>query len=73
MRYFLRKAIQLTHNHWMDDYHKVTMPIASYIYINEKLNKALVTFRVFYQFGNTYLEKLNNKWVIINSKITAIE
>lgn len=70
---FLRKAIQLTHHHWINDYHKVTMPEVSRIYINENLIQALVMFRVFYQFGNAYLEWSNNRWNLMYSKLTAIE
>jgi hypothetical protein len=70
---FLREAMQLTHHHWIDDYHKATMPIVSHIYLNESLTEALVTFRVFYQFGQAYLERSNNGWVLIHSELTAIE
>lgn len=70
---FLRKAMQLTHHHWISDYHKATMPIVSHIYLNEMLTQALVTFRVFYQFGEAYFERSNNNWVLIYSKLTGIE
>ena len=70
---FLQEAMQLTHHHWISDYHKATMPIVSYIYINEKFTEALVTFRVFYQFGQAYLERSNNKWSLIHSELTGIE
>lgn len=70
---FLRQAIQLTHHHWIMDYHKATMPIASHIYVNETLTEALVTFRVFYQFGNAYLEKEDKEWVLVHSELTMIE
>lgn len=70
---FLRKAMQLTHHHWIDDYHKATMPIVSHIYMNEEFTQALVTFRVFYQFGQAYLERSNDKWTLIHSELTAIE
>lgn len=70
---FLRKAMQLTHHHWIGDYHKATMPIVSTVYIDKTLTQALVLFRVFYQFGNTYMERSDNRWRIIYSKLTAIE
>lgn len=70
---FLREAIQLTHHHWINDYHKATMPIVSNIYMNEEFTQALVTFRVFYQFGETYLERSDNKWSLIHSRLTGIE
>jgi len=70
---FLRQAIQLTHHHWIYDFHKATMPIVENIYINDSFNKALVTFRVFYQFGDAYLERKNNNWELIESRLTAIE
>ncbi|MGK9475813.1 hypothetical protein [Melioribacter sp. OK-6-Me] len=70
---FLRQAIQLTHHHWVDDYHKITMPIVLKIYIDKSLSQALIIFRVFYQFGNAYLERTNGKWQLIYSDLTAIE
>lgn len=70
---FLREAMQLTHHHWINDYHKDTMPIVSHIYMNEMFTQALVTFRVFYQFGQAYLERSNNRWNLIHSELTAIE
>ena len=70
---FLREAIQLTHHHWISDYHKTTMPVVSHIYINEMFTQALVTFRVFYQFGQSYMERLDNRWILIHSKLTGIE
>lgn len=70
---FLREAIQLTHHHWINDYHKATMPIISHIYLNEMFTQAFVTFRVFYQFGESYLERSDDKWIIIYSKLTSIE
>ena len=70
---FLREAMQLTHHHWINDYHKATMPIVSNIYMNEMFTQALVTFRVFYQFGQAYLERSNNRWNLIHSELTGIE
>jgi hypothetical protein len=70
---FLREAIQLTHHHWISDYHKTTMPVVSHIYLNEMLTQAFVTFRVFYQFGQSYLERSDNKWILIYSELTGIE
>lgn len=70
---FLQEAMQLTHHHWISDYHKATMPIVEHIYINESLTQALVTFRVFYQFGQSYLERLNNRWILIHSELSGIE
>lgn len=70
---FLRQAIQLTHHHWIRDYHKVTMPHAFNIIFNDSLTKALVHFRVFYQFGEAYLERSEGWWTLISSKLTAIE
>ncbi len=70
---FLREAIQLTHHHWISDYHKATMPIVSYIYMNDMFTQALVTFRVFYQFGQSYLERSDDRWILMHSELTAIE
>jgi hypothetical protein len=70
---FLREAMQLTHHHWISDYHKATMPIVSHIYMNELFTQALVTFRVFYQFGQSYFERSNNGWTLIHSELTGIE
>lgn len=70
---FLRQAMQLTHHHWISDYHKATMPIVSQIYMDEPLKQALVNFRIFYQFGEAYLEKKDGDWTLISSKLTAIE
>lgn len=70
---FLRQAMQLTHHHWISDYHKATMPIVSQIYVDDSLKQALVNFRVFYQFGEAYLEQRNNEWTLISSRLTAIE
>jgi hypothetical protein len=70
---FLREAMQLTHHHWISNYHKATMPVVSHIYINERVTQAVVTFRVFYQFGNAYLERSNGSWILIHSELTAIE
>lgn len=70
---FLREAIQLTHHHWINDYHKITMPEVSCIYMNRNFTQALVMFRVFYQFGEAYLEWSNNRWNLMYSKLTAIE
>ena len=70
---FLRKAMQLTHHHWIRDYHKGTMPVASAIYINDTFDKAMVSFRVFYQFGSALFELHENDWVLTHSELSAIE
>jgi hypothetical protein len=70
---FLKKAVQLTHHHWIGDYHKITMPNASSIILNESFSEAVVDFRIFYQFGEAYLERKNGNWKLINSRLTAIE
>ena len=70
---FLRQAMQLTHHHWIRDYHKATMPVVSNVYVSEAIDRALVTFRVFYQFGDAYLEYRNEEWKLIRSRLTGIE
>lgn len=70
---FLRQAMQLTHHHWIADYHKATMPIVSYMYMNSTFTKALVHFRVFYQFGGAYLERTEEGWRLVHSELLAIE
>ena len=70
---FLRQAVQLNHHHWISDYQKATMPVVSQIYVDESLSHALVNFRVFYQFGEAYLERKNGGWKLLSSKLTAIE
>jgi hypothetical protein len=70
---FLRQAMQLTHHHWINDYHKATMPIVSVMYLNDSLTQARVDFRVFYQFGETYLERKDTGWTIISSELPMIE
>ena len=70
---FLRQAIQLTYHHWIADYHKVTMPYAFNIIFNNSMNQSLVNFRIFYQFGEAYLEKMNDHWILLSSRLTAIE
>jgi hypothetical protein len=70
---FLRQAMQLTHHHWIKDYHKVTMPHAFTIILDNSLTKALVSFRVFYQFGDAYLERIGKSWVLISSELWGIE
>ena len=70
---FLRNAMQLTHHHWINDYHKETMPYAFTIYFDKMLTKSLVSFRVFYQFGNAYFERTKNGWELKNSLLFGIE
>ncbi len=70
---FLRNAIQLTHHHWIPDYHKVTMPKVSRVYLNTTFAHARVNFRVFYQFGEAYLTREGNTWILKESRLTAIE
>ena len=70
---FLREALQLTHHHWIRDYHKITMPAVSKIYFDKSFTQALVTFRVFYQFGHAYFEKSENQWILVEAKLTGIE
>jgi len=70
---FLRHAVQLTPHHWFRDYHKMTMPYASSIILNDTLSRALVNFRVFYQFGDAYLKREHGNWTLIHSELTAIE
>jgi len=70
---FLRQVMQLTHHHWFSDYHKATMPIASQVIFDKSLTKALITFRIFYQFGDAYLEKREGSWTLLSSRLTAIE
>lgn len=70
---FLRQAMQLTPHHWITDYHKYTMPHAGRIIFNETYAKALIQFRVFFQFGDAYFEKENGNWVLKESELTAIE
>lgn len=70
---FLRQAMQLTHHHWIPDYHKYTMPHASRVIFNDSFTKARIQFRVFYQFGDAYLERKQGEWKLMRSELTAIE
>ena len=70
---FLRQFMQLTHHHWVPEFHKATMPNISTIIFNETFDKARVSFRVFYQFGHANLDYENGRWVLKESKLTAIE
>jgi len=70
---FLDKAMQMINHHWIRDIFKITTPNASSITFNKSFTKALVHFRVFYQFGEAYLERKNGDWKLIDSKLTAIE
>ena len=70
---FLRQAMQLTHHHWIADIHKATMPVISSLYVNNNFTQARVGFRVFYQFGETYLERTTTGWTIISSELSMIE
>lgn len=70
---FLRQAMQLTPHHWIVDYHKFTMPHADFMVFNDEYTKAVVLFRVFFQFGDAYFEKENGNWILKHSELTAIE
>lgn len=70
---FLRQYMQLTHHHWIPEFHKATMPNIETIIFNETFDKARVSFRVFYQFGHANLDYENGQWVLKESKLTAIE
>ena len=70
---FLRQTMQLTHHHWINDYHKATMPVVSALYMNGSLTEAKLAFRVFYQFGEAYLERRGSGWTITSSELRWIE
>ena len=70
---FLREYIPILHGHWGGYWHIATHPEVSYIILNNKLNKAIVFFRVGYQGGEATLVKINNKWRVESSKATWIE
>ena len=65
--------MQLTHHHWIADYHKATMPVLSCLYVNSDLSQARINFRVFYQFGEAYIERTQTGWTLISSELTMIE
>ena len=70
---FLRTYIPILHGHWGGYWHIETHPEISRIFINKKLNKAKISFRVGYQGGDAILSKTGNNWRIESSMATWIE
>lgn len=69
---FLRKYIPINHGHW-GGWHITTHPKINKIYLNKKLDRAYVFFRVLYEGGEAELEKVEGKWEIKRSNGTLIE
>lgn len=70
---FLKEKICFVHHHWVEEWHFASMPNIGGIRLDSSLTKAAVSFRVFYQFGVAELQKVNNTWTLLSSRLTAIE
>lgn len=69
---FLNQHLMLFKKLWTQGWHLESNPVRLVI-LNPELTKAIVYFRLEYQGGHTYLEKIKGKWKIIESKLTWIE
>ena len=69
---FLNSKIKVVPGHWFG-WHFITHPEISQIEFREGLQKALVYFRIRYEGAEADFEKINNQWIMTNSRITWIE
>ncbi len=70
---FLQTYLAIIPGHWGGYYHIETHPDVSFIAFNENIDKARLSFRVGYMFGEADFEKNRNNWVMTHSAITGIE
>ena len=69
---FLEPYFKIDVGHW-GGWHIITHPYVFGIVLNSEMNKCEVSFRILYQFGSAQLEKVNDKWTLIDSELTGIE
>ena len=70
---FLQTCLAIIPGHWGGYYHIETHPYVSFIAFNENADKARLSFRAGYMFGEADFEKNRNNWVMTHSAITGIE
>lgn len=70
---FLTQRINIFHHHWVPGWHLLTAPSVSGMLLDTTLTRAMLSFRVFYQFGEAVLEKGPAGWRIVRSELTGVE
>lgn len=70
---FLEKLVTIFQGHWGGYWQLTTYPEVSLILLDEKLENAIIYFRIVYEGGEAYLKKENGDWKIITAKRTWIE
>lgn len=70
---FLTPYVPLLYGHWGGYWHVDTHPEVELVIINNKMNRAYVTYRVGYRFGHAVLYKAKNKWAIDFAIMNGIE
>jgi len=72
-REFLANRIVIFWQHWDKYWHLETHPYIYTIIMDEKMENAIIDFRLVFQGGNAYLKKIDNKWILISSGLIWIE
>lgn len=70
---FIKKAAKIYYGHWGGYWQYETYPKANSIIFDSSMQRAVVNFRFVYEGGEVYLEKQNDKWVVVSGKLTWIE
>ena len=70
---FIRPYLPILHGHWGRYWHFETAPRIYGFYISKTFDQAKILYVVGYQGGETFMIKVNNKWLIKESKPTWIE
>lgn len=70
---FLSNFIKIWYGHWGGYWQLHSYPYASRIVFDKDFNNAVVYFRMVYEGGYAYFNKINDQWTLVEAKRTWIE
>lgn len=70
---WINTKVKIFHGHWGGYWEMTTFPSVDIILIDKERETALVFFTLVYQGGEALYKKIDNKWTLIESKLTWIE
>jgi hypothetical protein len=70
---FLNNYIKIIRGHWGYGWLINTYPVAQVMMIDKTFTKVLIEFEYIYNLGEAYLERKNNEWIFISSKISVTQ
>jgi hypothetical protein len=70
---WINTKVKIFQGHWGGYWQMTTYPSVNQILIDKERETALVYFRMVYEGGEALYKKIDNKWALIESKLTWIE